>query len=284
MPMMKRISKKIDNFLMNEAPIGEFDLVGDFSKGTSFKRKVDRDILTSPKGQVKIRKIWRNTPIDFDMFFINTKHAAKYDSPVVETGVVDLEFVRKYFGDEVADKINPSSCTIIYTNNYGDEKVMMTGWILAHRLGHAIIRGDSELSKEMNFFISEAERIWAQLLDTVFGYQTPYRHDYYNIGRDEDIKRALFNSLGTMRSAREGKILRPNEFYYELFAQYLLKGKITFNDIPNTLILKRVNSKLNASDPDILDMVNDDLEYYIEELENLLEGLIRKLPGKILVM
>lgn len=269
---------------MNEAPIGEFDLVGDFSKGTSFKRKVDRDILTSPKGQVKIRKIWKNTPIDFDMFFINTKHAAKYDSPVVETGVVDLEFVRKYFGDEVADKINPSSCTIIYTNNYGDEKVMMTGWILAHRLGHAIIRGDSELSKEMNFFISEAERIWAQLLDTVFGYQTPYRHDYSNIGRDEDIKRALFNSLGTMRSAREGKILRPNEFYYELFAQYLLKGKITFNDIPNTLILKRVNSKLNASDPDILDMVNDDLEYYIEELENLLEGLIRKLPGKILVM
>lgn len=284
MPMMKRISKKIDNFLMNEAPIGEFDLVGDFSKGTSFKRKVDRDILTSPKGQVKIRKIWRNTPIDFDMFFINTKHAAKYDSPVVETGVVDLEFVRKYFGDEVADKINPSSCTVIYTNNYGDEKVMMTGWILAHRLGHAIINGNSELSKEMKYFISEAERIWTRLLDTVFSYQTPYRLDYSNWDRNEDIKRALFNSLGTMRSAREGKISRPSEFYFELFAQYLLKGKITFNDIPNTLILKRVNSKLNASNPDILDMVNDDMEYYIEELENLLEILISKLPGKILVM
>jgi hypothetical protein len=46
---------------------------------------------------------------------------------------------------------------------------------------------------------------------------------------------ALFNAIGTQRSSRSGEIKRPYEFLYELFAQYLGTGNVTFNPLPSNL-------------------------------------------------
>jgi hypothetical protein len=46
---------------------------------------------------------------------------------------------------------------------------------------------------------------------------------------------ALFNAIGTQRSSRSGEIKRPYEFLYELFAQYLGTGNVTFNPLPGNL-------------------------------------------------
>ena len=46
---------------------------------------------------------------------------------------------------------------------------------------------------------------------------------------------ALFNAIGTQRSSRSGEIKRPYEFLYELFAQYLGTGNVTFNPLPDNL-------------------------------------------------
>jgi len=81
----------------------------------------------------------------------------------------------------------------------------------------------------------------------------------------DKYKAKLFNRIGTMRSARENKIKRYFEFYYELFAQYLNSGKITFNTVGNQEI-------------------DDSLSTITNDVEILAGDVLSNLNGKTFVM
>ncbi len=101
-----------------------------------------------------------------------------------------------------------------------------------------------------------------------------YSDDYYrNRAIVDKAKAKLFNQVGTMRSARQGEIDRPSEFYYELFAQYLKFGKITLNRLDSRIVrghgawgrkeMAHTNDKESVND--ILQEIENDFKYYAED-------------------
>jgi hypothetical protein len=222
------------NTPLSEAPIKSYTPIGfePNKKGKvpshSFQDPRDRELIVHPLNIQKITDMFQNTDYDFDLYFVNKKGIRQF----AERGKIKPEFIFNPYPNGLGldpsqlkdGKINTDHITIFYVGNSAAEKVPMTAWTIAHRIGHAI-RNDYA---------------FAYLTDTYLKPRFKELLSYYNVRGPvgfydrEYIKSecSLFNKLGTMRSARENKINRPFEFYYELFAQFLTSGKITLNRLP----------------------------------------------------
>jgi hypothetical protein len=111
---------------------------------------------------------------------------------------------------------------------------------------------------------------------------------YYN---ENKYKKSLFSAVGTMKSARENKLRTSSEFVYELVAQYIITGKIKFNDLPRQLILDRrmawgrPNYKVkNAIDEEAYIEYNAQLHNNAATYEHYLDQVFGSLVNKIFVM
>ena len=222
---------------VDEMALSKYQTFGDFEKPGSFTG-VDKKLVPHPKNIQKATKFFEQTPYDFRLFFANISGLGKYS----ETGPMSPEQIRKIFNKEQADEIingSEDAITVIYVNNVGDRKVMMTPWIMAHRFGHSIqagARGNrtwSAWTEVEKHFFTQINQILAEY------YGLRRATDFYsdrtinwNVGREYN---ALFNAIGTQRSSRERQINRPYEFMYEMFAQYLKTGTVTLNPLPNKI-------------------------------------------------
>jgi hypothetical protein len=286
---------------LNETPIDTFKTLSKDKKGnvsddpekfastnSSFSKHDDisKKILTSDNGVKKIKNQFKNTEINFDMYFLNSKEGVKHK----EIGEVDYDFVKKELGVEIP--VNPENITIIFTNNKGDEKVMMTGWILAHRFGHAVSRkGKSKQAYEE--MIGECAESFNNIFIECYNLSpSPLSRNGIpaygqNYQRSEAIVKAFYAKIGTFKSARENNLRGFYEFYHELFAQYLITGNVKFNDIPKHLPYHFDKSKywLTASDDEMVEhgsmYLRDLAEYtYPSRANNVLYAA----QGKIFVM
>lgn len=228
-----------DSPAIAEAPIDTFQTIGDFDKSSSFRDKRDRDIIKHPVTLTKVRDFFKNTTHDFDFYFVNLPSRRKF----AEKGVVSQDFLFEPMPKGMGitreqlrnGSINDNNITVFFVGNSAGEKIPMTAWTMAHRLGHAI-RREYGFVQLVNWLESSFEDVLRHYnLDKS---KTSGGYDYRNYDRGGPtrlpditrlVKSSLFNQIGTMRSAREGKISRYFEFYYELFAQYLKDGKITLN-------------------------------------------------------
>lgn len=203
-------------WIFNEMPITRFDLVGNWDKDAPQRgyNRQDVGILTNPKAVEKIHKKWSNTEYDFDFYFVRAKNAWKQR----EIGKVSREFAKEQFGIDVPQ--NDDKITIIFTNNIGTEKIPMTAWAIAHRMSHSL-RMQFEFS---HYFTKQIEKDFNELIKELNVRITPLELAY---------------NLGTMKSCRERNLLNFGEFIHELFAQYIINGKVTFNKITNQLILDK---------------------------------------------
>jgi hypothetical protein len=215
---------------IQEMAINSFVKVGDWE--SSAKKKygfdhIDAKILNNKKATEKIHRSWSNSKNNFDFYFVRTKQAYKH----VEIGQVSSEWVRNNLSLDIEPK--EDSITVIFTNNTGSEKIFISAWTLAHRLGHAI-RRDKTFEKHFN---DEVRRDFDEILQYVYGISI----DRYNSLRPdyEKQRKAIFLAVGTMKSARNNILRNSDEFVYELLAQYIISGKITFNDLPRSLIVDR---------------------------------------------
>ena len=210
--------------VISEVPVDTFQTIGDFDKGASFRDKRDRALITHPVTLTKVKDFFKNTSVDFDFYFVNLTGRRKF----AEKGVVPESFVFEAYPTGLGLKpeqlrngsINDNNITVFFVGNSAGEKIPMTAWTMAHRFGHAIRR-------EYGFveMINWLEKSFDEVL-------THYNLDKVKTSSGNQlVKSNLFNQIGTMRSAREGKITRYFEFYYELFAQYLKDGKITLNSL-----------------------------------------------------
>lgn len=205
-------------YFLNEMPIDRFNLLGKWGKDDPKRGYNNQDIgiLTNPKAVEKIKRKWSKTDFDFDMYFVRDKNAWKYR----EVGVVTPEFAESQFGikiDTESDKIS-----IIFTNNIGSEKIQMTSWMIAHRLSHAI-KNESVFKY---YFSNNIEKFFKELIKD------------YGLNVEPLI---LAYNIGTTKSCRERNLLNFGEFIHELFAQYLIEGKIKFKPIENILISTKYN-------------------------------------------
>lgn len=153
-----------------------------------------------------------------------------------EIGEVSPEWVKENL--EVDIQPRNDAITVIFTQNTGTEKIPMTAWAIAHRLGHAIKRGPNF----ERYFSEVLLQDFRELLDEIYGINKQrslggYKYSYSS--EDDEKERSLAQAVGTMRSARQSNLVNFYEFTYELIAQWIITGKIKFNPIPRSLILRK---------------------------------------------
>lgn len=276
-----QLKKIIAEIIQQEMSIVGYKTIGDFSKAHSFRSKVDRNLVTHPKAIEKIKNQWQKTPYPFDIFLVNTQKAKKF----VEIGEVDREFIYDSLGLTQEDiQINSDHITIIFTNNSGAERVPLTGWVMAHRFGHAISASrQSSLGDDWRAFTKHLEEIMSSILSNVYDINP------YILGKNFfSIAKFFAQDIGTMKSARDKKIRNFFEFGYELFAQYLITGKVTLNPLPQSIVTKILpfgrNEKARAIPGRIEQIGVDELEEYSLEIQNYFDEILDGAIGRVFVM
>jgi hypothetical protein len=265
--------------ILNEAPIGTYATIGDFEKGDSYKDPRDRLSVKHPVTVQKVKDMLKNTTVDFDFYFINKPGLRKF----AEKGRVPYEFIFKPLPDglglthqELGDRsINSDNITVFFVTNTAAEKIPMTAWTIIHRVGHVMNRTPQfqEYTKWLDTQFDELLALYGkQKVNTKYSSDN---NDYKKSRTFDLAKGRLFNHIGTMRSAREGKLHRRHyEFYYELFVQYLKDGKITFKPLTKNILVGfgPYGSKTIASAKDLeaaqekLDMIANTIPYYVEDV------------------
>ena len=288
--MSRRDLQLLREALLTEMPIRTFKAVGDFSKELSFKDPVDRRLLTSPAAVEKIRSLWSRTPYTFDIYVVNRRSVNQ--SQFREYGQCDLDFVRskmKLTAAQIPDN-DPSAITVIYTNNEGDKAFMASGWILAHRMGHAFatgrMRGEAqEMTARWDRYTDLLRDMFNKMMKDVYGREITGSDWVYSNRTAMDALRMAAQMIGTMRSARNKELNTWWELSYELLAQYLITGHIEFNPSPDAIPPYLWSPQgLQANDPEAQANFDSLLEGYARAAEILLREVLNHAVGKIFVM
>jgi len=281
-------SNQVDEEEVNEMALKQFTPMGDFNKPGPFKG-VDKRLVPHPTNQLKTQKFFEQTPYDFRLFFSNIPGTGKYS----ETGSATPQQLQQMFGEQAKPIIEGSedAITVVFVGNSGDSKVMMTPWIMAHRIGHAIQA--SERRGERNGTWKTAEQHFFSginnLLADFYGKKTvnQFPSSEFNIRQQAEYN-ALFNAIGTQRSSRAGEIKRPYEFMYELFAQYLGTGNITLKPLPKQQDYGRKAWGRSIQSLNMRGDMQDESAYTTEtlarDMELMFDDVLSSLVGKILVM
>lgn len=290
---------------LSEAPIADYETLGDFSdtsKAHSFRQAVDRKLVSSPAQISKAYHFFERTPFNFRMFFANIKGLGKYQETGVNELAVDSD-VAKVLGPEYTEKIKADSAgkiTVIFTGNFGVDRIPLTPWMMAHRFGHAIAISDRWGKK------SDIRPKWKNLENDFFRSINDILSEVYNVTMPGPYKRvgnvinyivpsataqynSLFNAIGYQRSSEHDRINRPYEFLYELFAQYINSGEVKFKSLPQMI---RYGRPVFGNRPNTLRMTQntepEDHQYYLNDLTTLMEQhfneMLETCVGHIFVM
>ena len=260
--------------ILNEAPLGTYTAIGGFDKGASYKDPRDRAALNHPVTIQKVKDMLKNTSVDFDFYFVNKPGLRKFS----EKGKVPYDFIVKPYPDGLGlnpnqIEINNNNITVFFVGNTAADKIPMTAWTIIHRVGHVMNRTPQfqDYTKWLDNEFDELLKIYGKSKES-----TRYGNSDYKKSRTFDLaKGRLFNHIGTMRSARDGKLSRRYfEFYYELFVQYLKDGKITFNPLTKNLLVgfgpygsKSIATTQNLKEAqEKLDSIANTIPYLIEDV------------------
>lgn len=228
-------------------------------------------ILTSPSGLKKLEDTFNKIGgWDFNLYFVKKPNAWKYS----ERGVVDASYIKSNLGLEAGkDFPEPTGnqITIIFTNNSAAEKVPLTPWTIAHRIGHSFAATFRRQNNGgiLSHSTNEISRILQKILScygiTDNSNGLMFSSEYYI--------RDFYQKIGKFRSARTGQLIRPPEFYHEAFAYWLLHdGDLDFNDPPEHLLSSNKKAWGNPAaryyslkDGDDAKQYTDDLKYALDE-------------------
>ncbi len=272
---------------LNEAPLADYEPMGDFNKPGPF-RGADKKLIPHPTNKLKTARFFEQTPYDFRLFFSNIPGTGRYS----EYGPMEPRVVQEIFGTNAEQILanTQDTITVVFVGNKGDSKVMLTPWMMAHRIGHAVQAGTrlaggqgAWREAENHFF-----RGINQLLKDFYGQSSHNRYDSEANWTLNKEYAALFNAIGTQRSSRTGQIKRPYEFLYELFAQYLGTGKIELNPLPQKQdygrkVFGRSSQSLRMT-PGSEDESRYTTEVLARDMEIMFSDVLSELVGKVLVM
>jgi hypothetical protein len=279
------------NEILTEAPVADYEPIGDFEKKGQFQHTVDKKLVVHPTHIEKVYKFFQNTPYNFRFFPVNLPGLRAHR----ESGEASPEKIQKIFGKQ-ADKIlqnHENSITVVFLGNYGADRVMMTSWIMAHRFGHAI-----QATRQSDPYTKTA---WSKAGSVLFGNINRILGEYYGISSRQSYNSAvkwdlakqysaLFNAIGTQRSSRTGQINRPYEFLYELFAQYLQSGEVKLNPLPVSMSYGRKAwgrpTRFASIQPEYRDELSraQETEQLAVDLQHAFKQVLKSSVGKIYLM
>lgn len=289
-------------FNLQEAPIQDYQTIGNFDKNSSFRDPVDRKLIQNPATIERVKQKFASTDHNFNLFFVNSPKANKH----TEVGQVSPEWVKQNLGDDVYNAVTNAtnfddSLNVIFTNNKGTQGKNMTGWIMAHRIAHALGRYQSgysmsrRLQKQFTNYEGSANALHSYAADIMELYgrkNIPTTYDKMSgIGsydnRDNTRRNQLsylhfMTQLCTFRSARENVVRDWFEILHELFAQYITTGSVKFNPPPSKFGTRQTGTYYLKQEN------KEDAEYLIDQmasgLEYMFDDLLREASGSILVM
>lgn len=266
---------KFKEYFLQEAPIGDFQKVGDWQPDAK-PRKYDKasiGILNSEVGVKKIHHAFRNTQFLFDLYFFRTSQSTKF----TEVGKVNVEWVKNNLKYDL--KTNDDAITVIFTNNTAAEKVPLTSWTIAHRIGHTSRRGDKGVEYEWEYLIKELKSYCNNFMEHHYGIVPKVQ---YGLGDNKHPYGYIAHILGTMKSARDNNISRPNEFLYELFAQYIINGKITLNKNLPKFVKVNLPSGGYGHSSNYWRLQREPDEILIQEMEQMLDSCFERILGRMI--
>lgn len=269
----KELKKKIDKNIVSEAPVANFQTMGDFDQEGSMPAP-DRKLLKSEKAVKKIHDVFSKTPYDFNLYFINIPGPkVGIPSTLKKTGVrygeIDLNKVKELDIDlyNQIEKTKNNAITLVYVTNFSAGSVPLTGWIIAHRFVHAL-----EFDKGQ---ASDAREIEKHIVDKFNNIiERACKKDKTAasfIGGFHSGNRELLSKILTMKSARDEKITGGFEFFPETFAQYLVTGSVKFNPIPKEHF---------ASQNESYETLNNELQALSKQMGQLYDKMLKSCVGK----
>lgn len=287
-------------FNIQEAPIQDYQTIGNFDKNSSFRNPVDRKLIQNPATIERVKQKFASTDHNFNLFFVNSPKANKH----TEVGQVSEQWLKDNLGDEVYNAVvnatnADDSINVVFTNNKGTQGKNMTGWIMAHRIAHALgryqsgYRVGSRLQKQftnyegsanaLHSYASEIMELYGRRnIPTTYNKMTGSYSDRGNTRRDQLSFLHFMTKLCTFRSARENVVRDWFEILHELFAQYITTGKVTFNEAPPKFGTSQTGAYYLKPEN------KEDAQYLIDSmasgLEYMFDDLLREATGSILVM
>lgn len=274
-----------------EAPIEDFQTIGDFSRNSSFRKPADRRLITNPVYVERVKNMFAKTDIDIRMYFVNSPEANRF----LEEGMVDPAWMQENM-PKTLEAINQKgglgdqSLNMIYASNKGLEWRPMTGWIMAHRMAHVVLRPRRGNYNPLDMIERDVGEMFKSAL-RMYNIDIPPRQKVFElqVGASQYTRLITnyFQQIGTMKSAREKAVRTPFEFLCECFAQYLITGTISFNPPAKAIITGHSYGRpsyrgLGARD-DIYH-VEDCLEYCATSLQTEFDRALHAGVGQIFVM
>lgn len=226
---------------LDEMSLKNYRTIGNFDKPGPFKG-VDHKLVTSPGYLRKLTRAFSNVQQEINIWMSN-KPGLSIER---ETGSRSDDDIRRMFPKEaqqIFSERNDDAITVIFIGNFGDRKVMMTPWIVAHRMGHAINasrRGRAVKNSPSAQAWKEMEEAFFSLINSSLkqDYGAHVERSIYSM-QNNKLYKALFNEIGTQKSSRDRQIIRMYEFIYECFAQFLLTGSVKLKPFPKKLDVGR---------------------------------------------
>jgi hypothetical protein len=218
-------------------PIGDWSTVADEDRFSGFLDG-DRRALHNPKWRGNVRDAFRNTSHQYNFFFLQDVK----DRRSTYTAKSLFE-VSDYLLDYTFDMSVPDSINVVFTNNFGTDRVAMTPWIIAHRTSHTI-----------HEHLDDGKGVeYVQILHDMCIHIKNINNCHHRLNKD--LRQVL-----KFRSAKK-QLTRYGELFHEIFAQYLIQGSVTFIKLPNTVpdadvinsITRKYAPKINASIKRLLD-------------------------------
>ena len=276
--------------VLDEMPISNISMHGDWAKNSGFKDQ-DRKLLSNPKAITKIKAMWKYPEeVDYNIMMVNNaegnRHTEIGDVGDIAAAAKWLEAEMPKTAPELIANLRGDQVNIIYTNNKGSERVPMTGWIMAHRFGHAIFR--ARYGKQQSYCYEESAKTLSRYLsDLAEQYGIPVNGVGYGLRQYNALNatttRNLMSAICTFKSARDGNLRNTFEALHELFAQYILNGSVKFNDIPKSVKVSRGYYGYRGGDD--YDMDNRTIVQDLAmELNEQFETAVHYAVGKVYVM
>jgi hypothetical protein len=290
------------DWLLSEMPIQIQKVGGWGEKDRPYGYRKD-DLKIMERGIEKITAKWAKSQEQFNTFICRSSNCFKY----IEVGQVDEDFVREKLGlkivpnptqpDEI--KVDPNAITYIVTNNRGADRIPLTAWTLAHRFGHAIAATGRMSRKPMpafEYFTNELMRDLRMIIEQAYGENVRFQYGSPADANQARMMQKVCCAIGTMKSARDGTLRNIFEFAYELIAQYIITGKITFNPLPKSIAYYKTDendygrrtsrraSLYSRYDYD-LESTNEYIEDSLKETVTMnIQTVLSSCVGKIFVM
>lgn len=197
-----------------EAPITDFQILDQTDKPVASFDDRDTKLLRTNRVPYRFIKAFEKTPHNFQVMIVRNSNQ-RHDGDITDTlGVIDAGIHDHYdhFGLDVRGE-SGTIRVILLGNISPTDKIPITPWILAHKIGHSF--QDVGSTVDYPNISNIVKRI-----DTLTGNTSPYE-------MFEPHPRILDQM--TVRSARSGRLV-VSEVFPELVAQYLITGRVTLRD------------------------------------------------------